>query len=104
MEAFVKRTLATSMLLAMLLIGSAIPASAHNLTVTPNGGDNHVEGWVGTDLELLIENTPILEKHPDPFTLFAPHAGGLNAACAGTESNDVVDIRGPGGPNCPHGQ
>ncbi len=93
-------------LLAATLIASGLmagPAFAHILSVTPPGTDAHHEVWVGTNPEVLFE-TPAPFKTPDPFTLFAPHAGGLNAACAGAESSPAADIRGPGGPGCPHGE
>lgn len=97
-----KRGIATIFFSAVLLMAFAIPAGAHNLTVTPPGtGEKHF--WVGggalpANGQGLIPGGPTGE-----FMLTPAHGGGLTTAC-GMNGSDVVDIRGPGGPGCPHGQ
>jgi hypothetical protein len=95
---------------AALVLVSPDAAEAHYRTVTPPGTGDTLEGWVGTGEGAFVGifETSAATEHVDPDHLFgvffSSHALGLNAACAGTESNDVADIRGPGGPGCPHGE
>lgn len=94
-------TTVAAMLLALVILAG--PASAHILVVDSPGGDTTV--WVGTNPEVLFE-TPAPFMTPDPFTLFAPHALGLNDACYAIREhgNGTVDIFGPPTPaDCPHG-
>lgn len=100
--------LLTTLLLLGLLAG---PAAAHNLTVDPPGQSDGTAGWVGGE-PLPQEVDPdhpglVVGGPPDDQVMQSPaHEGGLNTACEALEANDndVVDIRGPGGPGCGHGQ
>ena len=91
---------ATALMLAM-----AIPASAHVRTVTPPGNTDAKIGWSGS-LALPANGQGLIPGGPDGTWMLSPsHANGLVTACHANESNpSVVDIRGPGGPGCEHGQ
>lgn len=98
-----KRVIATIVFSAVLLMVLAIPAGAHNLTVTPPGTGEAQHFWVGGgalpgDGQGLIPGGPTGE-----FMLAPAHGGGLIMACEMNGSR-VVDIRGPGGPGCAHGR
>jgi hypothetical protein len=98
---------AGTFLVAALVVVPASAAEAHVLTVTPPGTGETLERWVGVTFEtfLVVDGSPAADNPgPVPDVLFSSHALGLNAACEGTEANEIVDIRGPGGPGCPHGE
>lgn len=89
---------------AALMLALAAPAAAHNLTVTPPGTGEAKHGWVGA-LDLPGKGKGLIPGGPGgTWTLTPAHAKGLNSACHALGGNPVVDIRGPGGPGCPHGQ
>lgn len=94
----------TVLLVALLMLGlMAGPAAAHYLTV--EGKEDAV--WVGGGP--LPENAAgkgLIPGGPGGIFILPPsHAKGLNTACYALEDNpSVADIRGPGGPGCPHGQ
>jgi hypothetical protein len=99
-----RRTLAAMMSAALLLLVMALPAAAHNITVTPHGTGEAKHGWTGS-LGLPGQGKGLIPGGPGGAWLISPsHAKGLNTACYKLEANpSVVDIRGPGGPGCPHG-
>ncbi|WP_277212397.1 hypothetical protein [Isoptericola croceus] len=88
---------------ALTVLGS--PAAAHVITVDPPGQSDTKEGWVGGGA-LPGQGKGLVPGGPDgSFKLSPAHAKGLNSACKSTEANpSAVDIRGPGGPGCAHGQ
>lgn len=97
------RSLLGTTLLVLVLMALSSFALAHFLTVTTPSGKVHVV-WVGAE-DIPGQGQGLIAGGPGGvFTLTPAHAKGLNNACAATEGNDVVDIRGPGGPGCPHGQ
>jgi hypothetical protein len=81
------------------------PAGAHDQTVTPKGGNKVIENWVGAG-DLPGQGQGLVPGGPGGiFTLSPAHVKGLNATCEQLEANpSVVDIRGPGGPGCAHGE
>lgn len=100
----------TLLAVAIMMVGlMAGPAAAHILVVTPPGHDEAITGWVGggplpeqAKGQGLIPGGPTGEITQPPS-----HGHGLNTACEAIRGNPsgagVVDIFGPGGPNCPHG-
>jgi hypothetical protein len=83
----------------------AAPAAAHNQTVRPPGNDKVIQHWVGAG-DVPGQGEGLIPGGPGgTLTLTPAHAKGLVEACERLEANpSVVDIRGPGGPACPHGQ
>jgi hypothetical protein len=100
-----RRTIAILVVTLALLLAFAAPAAAHNLEVDPPGKADVIHGWAGA-LGLPGSGRGLIPGGPDGTWLLAPaHANGLVTACEATEANpSVVDIRGPGGPGCPHGE
>ena len=97
----------TLLVLAIMLLGlMAGPAAAHILEVTPKGNDPVITGWVGGGpLPEAANGQGLIPGGPTGAFLQPPsHGTGLNTSCEATEDNpSAVDIRGPGGPGCPHG-
>lgn len=101
-----KRTMAVVISAAALTVALAAPVAAHNLTVEPRGNAEVKHGWVGGGA-LPGQGHGLIPGGPPfaPIIQSPAHALGLNTACHATEGNpSAVDIRGPGGPGCPHGQ
>jgi hypothetical protein len=101
----VRRTVAVAVSLAALTLAFAAPVTAHVLTVEPKGNAEVKHVWVGGG-PVHGQRQGLIPGGPGGLFLQPPsHAKGLNTACHATEANpSVVDIRGPGGPGCPHGQ
>ena len=101
------RRLTLLAVMTLVLLMAALPASAHYLTVTPDGSGEKTHWVGGGTLPDAAQGAGLMEigGGPDVGKLQPPsHGRGLNAACEATEANpSVVDIRGPG-PSCPHGQ
>jgi hypothetical protein len=97
---------ASSIVLVLALMS---PAMAHFLTVrggAPGGGPGPGV-WVGGPVGLDAEGRGLVLGGPTGDLLMPPsHVKGLNTACEALDANGVAaaDIRGPGGPGCPHGQ
>lgn len=88
-----------------LALAVAGPAAAHDITVSPSGGEVK-HGWVGGLAPLPANGQGLFLGGPfGNWPLAAAHGKGLVDACLALQANpSVVDIRGPGGPGCPHGQ
>ncbi len=98
-----QRAIATLIFTAVLLVALALPAAAHNLTVSPPGAAEPHHGWVGA-LALPGKGAGLVPGGPTGDWMLSPaHAKGLIIACE-MNGSDVVDIRGPGGPGCAHGE
>jgi hypothetical protein len=103
---------------SIALVSQTSTAEAHCIDVTPRGGGQGVTcnvmagdfsaGWVGSPLfagdhpgQGLVPGGP-----GGMFKMSPSHAGGLTNACEAIRDsgNGTVDIYGPGGPGCPHGE
>ena len=99
------RTAAASVLVLALMS----PGMAHFLTVNgaaPGGGPGPGV-WVGGPVGLDASGRGLVLGGPTGDLLMPPaHVKGLDTACEALEAGGVAaaDIRGPGGPGCPHGQ
>ncbi len=99
-----RKTVVTLMSVLALVLASAAPAFAHNLTVEhPNTGEVLNVRWVGGDTvpEPAQDAPPMF----GPFSLPPSHAHGIVMACQGTADSPAVTFRAP--PffsGCVHGQ
>ncbi len=89
---------------ALLAVAVLAPAAAHNLEVSPPGNGNAIGGEVGGSDIPGVGQGLIAGGPGGIFTLTPAHGKGLNNACEATDANPVVDIRGPGGSGCAHGE
>jgi hypothetical protein len=96
------RTIRTLSAVLVLVLAFASPAFAH-YRVNAASGD---VGWVGSPpLPTAAQGAGLVYSHGAQANISPSHFGGLVVACEALRSTTAaVDIFGPGGPGCPHGQ
>jgi hypothetical protein len=96
------RTLRTVSAVLVLVLAFGSPAFAHYRVNAASGGS----GWVGSPpLPEAAQGQGLVYSQGAQANISPSHFGGLVVACEALRGTAAaVDIFGPGGPGCPHGQ